>query len=77
MYKTTLSILALALSLSAATAFAAIPTFERVDADKNGVISMDEAATAAISEKLFSRFDKDQNSQLSMEEYQALVKATQ
>jgi len=70
MYKTIVS--ALALSLFAATAFAAAPVFEEIDADKDGAVSLSEAAAAGIGTELFAQLDVDQNGALSTDEYKAL-----
>ncbi len=71
MYKTIVS--ALALSLFAATAFAAAPVFEETDADKDGAVSLSEAAASGISTELFDQLDVDKNGALSMDEYKPLL----
>jgi hypothetical protein len=56
------------------TAIMQPPSFEDVDANKDGVISEDEAIKAkALSKMDFSAADKDGNGLLSKNEYQQAV----
>lgn len=70
MYKVT--ILAIALSFCAATAFANTPVFADIDTDKDGALSAEEAAAVGIGSELFAKLDVDQNGTLSAEEYATL-----
>ena len=70
MHKTVIS--ALAFSFFAATAFAAAPAFEEVDANQDGAVSLEEAAAVGISKDMFAKLDADQNGVLSMDEYKAM-----
>ena len=69
MYKTIT--LAMVLSFFAVSAFANAPTFEAVDADKDGSVSIDEAVAVGMSEEVFAKLDVDKSGTLSMEEYAA------
>ncbi len=66
-------ICALLLSLVAVTAFAAGPAFDKIDADKDGVLSVKEAASAGISKKMFTSADVNHDQKLNMDEYKALM----
>ena len=73
MYKKVLS--GLFLALIAVPAFASVPAFEKIDSDKDGAISSNEAMTAGISKELFVKFDIDKNTTLNAKEYEALAKS--
>lgn len=64
------------LAFIAVPAFASAPAFEKIDTDKDGAISADEATTAGISKELFTKFDLDKSSTLSVDEYKALMDST-
>ena len=64
---------ALLVSFVAATAFAAAPAFDKIDADKDGSLSVQEAASAGISKKMFASADLNHDQKLNMEEYNALM----
>ncbi len=64
---------ALLLSLIAVTAFAAAPAFDKIDANKDGALSVKEAASAGISKKMFTNADLDHDQKLNMDEYKALM----
>jgi Ca2+-binding EF-hand superfamily protein len=70
MYKTIT--LAMVLSFCAANAFANAPTFEMVDADKDGAVSVEEAMAAGMSEEVFTKLDVDKSGTLSIEEFSAV-----
>jgi hypothetical protein len=70
MYKHLAAVLLL---LAAAPAFAAIPAFTDVDADKDGMVTQSEAVVAGISQSLFAKLDQDKDSKLSAEEYKVLT----
>lgn len=71
MHKKVLS--ALFLIFFAVPAFASVPSFTDIDADKDGVVSQDEAFEAGISNQLFAKLDRDQDQKLSAEEYNVLT----
>ena len=64
---------ALLLSVVAVTAFAAAPAFEKIDADRDGSLSVSEAASAGISKKMFAQADLDHDQKLNVDEYNALM----
>ena len=71
MYKHLLT--GLLLAVFAVPAFASIPAFTEVDADKDGAVTQSEAVMAGISKSLFAKLDQDKNSILSAEEYKVLT----
>lgn len=71
MHKKVLS--GLLLVFFAVPAFASVPDFTEIDADKDGIISQDEAFEAGISNQLFAKLDRDQDQKLSAEEYNVLT----
>jgi len=51
-----------------------VALFNQLDADKNGVVSQEEAKTHPDLGVLFHELDADEDGQLSTEEFKALIK---
>ena len=64
--------LGLALALFAASAFAAMPKFESLDANGDGQISREEAKASDSLMAVFETADVNQDGQLDKTEYDAL-----
>lgn len=61
------------LAVASMTAQAAIPAFEALDADANGLISKEEATKSEEVMVAFNAADADQDGNLSVEEYKTLL----
>jgi Ca2+-binding EF-hand superfamily protein len=51
-----------------------IALFNQLDADKNGLVSQEEAQTHPDLGVLFNELDADEDGQLSTQEFKALIK---
>ncbi|MEM5528553.1 EF-hand domain-containing protein [Gammaproteobacteria bacterium AS21] len=51
-----------------------IALFNQLDADKNGLVSQEEAKTHPDLGVLFNELDADEDGQLSTQEFKALIK---
>ena len=61
------------LAVASMTALAAIPPFESLDADANGMISKEEASKSEEVVAGFIAADADKDGSLSPEEYETLL----
>ena len=68
--------LAVLLAVFAGASMAALPTFEEVDVNGDGKITMQEASSYEGLMVSFDKADEDRDGQLSKAEYQKLIAAS-